>query len=139
VVVDPQCGVGECALEGRRDPLTGCRSPSTCEPCTSCPGTAPVCGTDYRTWPNACLATARGVEVLHEGGCSPREGLGCGPGDWCGDWNLYCGLQSLRCTLRQACFTDEDCARAQQTLVLCTDGGIAPLSCLSHACVPQCG
>jgi hypothetical protein len=132
----PTCGVGECAQEGPRLP-GGCKAPSTCVACASCPGVAPVCGDDFATYQNACLATGAGVGVLHQGACTSHEGLACETNDWCGT-TLYCGVARARCVERPSCFDDADCPLAVQATVLCGDGGVAALECVAHRCLTKC-
>jgi hypothetical protein len=132
----PSCGLGECVQEGQRLP-TGCKAPSTCVACATCPGVAPVCGDDFATYQNACLATGAGVGVLHESACTSHEGLACSPSTWCGS-NLYCGVVRARCVERPSCFDDADCPLALQATVLCGDGGVAPLVCVGHRCLTKC-
>ena len=110
---------------------------ATCVACASCTGTAPVCGDNFATFLNRCLAQAAGVGVLHDGACLPHEGLECVTNDWCGR-DLYCGTVTARCQAKPTCVGDLDCRLVVDKTVLCGDGGIATLVCQAHRCLSRC-
>lgn len=141
----PTCDPTQCVLPGGVDPDTGCFVESVCGNCQSCPSTTSyVCGLNGATYQNGCYAEAAGTKVLYAGSCNRGEQHRCqGPQDCFG--NQYCrdtepdaGVE-LRCTRRNTCVHDVDCAEALGGVtVLCPDGGIAPLGCTGFKCVTRC-
>ncbi len=150
-VADPVCGKDECLFPGAPG-LDGCQTAQVCRTCASSCGNEwnPVCGTDYATYQNGCLALAAGVQVLHEGYCWWAEGVQCsgpaGSTTVCGpSGNFYCrdtcptcdGLRPMRCTGLGNCLSDLDCPAGLATE--CSDGGTPTWSCQQHRCTPACG
>ena len=64
------CPSGQVCEPGRPRP-----NPGFCRPAAPhCARTdRPVCAEDNNTWPNACVARAAGIRILHEGLCLPRR------------------------------------------------------------------
>ena len=61
----PDCEIGDESLRPEIC-ILGCVIPNPC----GCPAVyEPVCGADYRTYPNKCEAACRGVPIRHEGEC----------------------------------------------------------------------
>ena len=67
---DPDNGAGFCQFE-----MGVCSGPGTCMIMpTICDGVyAPVCGCDYLTYENECLANSKGVSVMYEGECKEEK------------------------------------------------------------------
>lgn len=66
------CLGGEVCAEGQCRPAPGCDAQCVGEPAE------PVCGADGSSYPNACVAMCRGVEVVAEGPCAEDECRGDG-------------------------------------------------------------
>ncbi len=73
------CETGGCFGLRRLAPESGCPT-CACQPtfaqeavsCAACPvDPAPVCGSDGRTWLNACRARCAGARILYAGACDP--------------------------------------------------------------------
>lgn len=136
----PTCGPNECLLAGGLQP-NGCLSPLVCGSCRSCPlEYIPVCGVNFATYNNRCLAQQAGVAVLHDGECLRREGHACQHEVDCASGNLFCrdmGEGVKRCSRVGTCTTDDDCGRVG-VVVSCGDGGLATLVCGDHRCNARC-
>jgi hypothetical protein len=136
----PPCAANECLLPGGLEP-TGCEAPLVCASCRSCPlDSIPVCGVNFSTYDNRCLAQQARVAVLHDGACLPREGHACQHDIDCGAGTLFCrdmGTGVKRCSRVGTCTVDEDCGRVS-VVVPCGDGGLATLVCGEHRCTARC-
>ena len=137
--VDPVCGAGECLLPGGLDG-SGCFAASVCGECQGCSlDSAPVCGRNFATYSNACLAQAAGTQVMHTGECNRGEGFTCeGRGDC--HYNQICrdlGASGLRCSLIGTCTVDADCD-AVTSVVSCGDAGVASFVCRAERCAAVC-
>ena len=108
------CPSGQmCVMTGPRFPDQSgtCRSPQTPPGGgghTICPQIfKPVCGVNNITYPNACIAGARGVAVAHDGACTPMTPPRPRPPQVCPDiYRPVCGRDGTtypnRCTARAA-------------------------------------
>ena len=56
----------------------------------------PVCGTDYRSYPNPSFAACNCAAILHNGSCLNGEGTVCVDGGPCGT-SLYCAPSLGHC------------------------------------------
>lgn len=137
VVSPTTCGATECLVPGGLD-ARGCRGPDVCVTCSSCSGRyEPVCGKNFATWLNACVANAAGVGVVHDGDCDWREGslcvdqLDCAGNQFCRDFG---GLK--RCTRAGSCTVDADCEHLSTTPTC--DGGIGSWVCRAERCAATC-
>lgn len=143
VISTPACGVNECLLPGGLDAL-GCKKSPTCQTCaSSCSlDRDPVCGKNFSTYDNECLAQLAGTTVAHGGECGWGEGMRCfGPhecqyGQFCRSVPTTSGAE-LHCAQWGTCTTDADCDFVQQ-VVLCSDAGIAELHCVNERCAARC-
>lgn len=137
-VEDPVCDGGLCLLPGGLDG-NGCFAPSVCGECQACSlNYEPVCGRNFATYTNACLAHAAGTEVMHTGECSRGEGFTCeGVGDCY--YNQFCRNfgGELRCARIGTCSVDADCA-AVTSVVSCGDAGVASWICREDRCATVC-
>lgn len=138
-VTNPVCDAGQCALPGGLDG-NGCFAPGVCGECQGCSlDYAPVCGRNFATYSNACLAVAAGTQVMHTGECSRGEGFNCeGVGDCY--YNQFCrdfGGGRMQCALRGTCSVDADCA-AVTAVVSCGDAGLAEWVCRAERCSAVC-
>ena len=137
-VSEPLCGAGQCLVEGGRD-ANGCEVAGVCVDCQSCPGTiAPVCGKNFASYQNACLAERAGTTVLHDGECDRLEGTPCFEKYDCLG-NQYCrddGQQKV-CARVGTCITDDDCQWVT-SVVSCGDAGVAPWVCRNERCTASC-
>lgn len=115
--VDPATSCPTCACQ-----TTFAQEAASCRACPLDP--APVCGSDGRTWLNACRARCAGARILYGGACDPS-----------------CTLAPEGCTL--------DCAHgllpaaeAGGDCLRCACAGPAPLDCPAfgaNACVTLAG
>ena len=138
-VADPLCGPAQCLLPGGLDG-DGCRLPAVCGACQSCSTSyEPVCGRNFATYANACLAAAAGTTVMHDGECSRGEGFTCeGEGDCYS--NQFCrdfGDGGLHCARIGTCSVDADCD-AVTSVVPCADAGLADWVCRGDRCAAVC-
>ena len=89
----------------------------------------PVCGCDNKTYSNACMAAAVGVNVAYEGECEP-EPTPCKTNDDCG-WNSYCSKELGDCggvgTCRER---PEECPRIWEPVCGC-DHMMYPNECIA--------
>ncbi len=137
-VSEPTCGPNECLLPGGLD-ARGCAAPSVCAACASCAdGFEPVCGKNFATYGNACLAEAAGTTVMHTSECSRYEGSACVDRSDC-PFNQVCREtgQGRHCALVGTCTVDADCA-AVTSVAPCGDAGVATWVCRSERCAAQC-
>lgn len=139
-VTDPVCGLDQCLLPGGLDP-TGCAAANVCGSCAGCSGNyEPVCGKNFGTYDNACLAQAAGTTVMHDGECSRGEGYGCEDRGDCWYSNQFCrdfGGGQKRCARKGTCTVDADCSVVTAT-VSCGDAGVAQYVCRDERCAPVC-
>ena len=138
-ITPPTCGVNECLLPSGVDAL-GCKRSPSCAACvSSCPlDFEPVCGKNFATYDNACLAQLAGTTVAHDGECGWNEGARCfGPFEC--QHGQFCRTigSEQHCSKWGTCSTDADCDLVPQ-VVLCADAGIATLHCQSERCAPRC-
>ena len=138
--VDPVCGPGACLVTGGLDEK-GCTAAAVCSPCNSCTGLniAPVCGKNFATYDNRCLADAAGTTVMHDGECARGEGLTCEARSDC-PFNQICrdfADAGLRCARVGTCTVDADC-EAVTSVLACGDAGIAPWFCRDQKCAALC-
>jgi hypothetical protein len=149
-VAQVTCAADQCALPGGYDAQTGCPQSEVCGACLSC-GTEvkPVCGDNFATYQNACLAQAAGATVLHAGACQTYEGRRCDgyavgsrgncvSGQYCRDACPDCEASQLVCTRVGTCVVDADCPAGITGTALCPDSSIAPLACSDGVCVVKC-
>ena len=123
----PLCPPYQCVFGAGTGP-DGCQGPPFCAPCCTCPDVnAPVCGTNYQTYPSApCEASCAGAGVLHQGACEPFEGMDCmnatcAGGQYCRDACPTCDMANLRCTLNGACLLDSDCPAGNPPPIGCAN------------------
>ena len=136
-VASPTCGAGECLVGGGTS-STGCALAGTCVACDCSADVRPVCGVDFGTYENDCWRARAGVDLLHDGPCSAREGLDCVvDGDCFGDQFCRGTDAGARCSLRGTCSVDADCLKVRG-VVACGDAGAARLRCEALRCVPHC-
>jgi len=90
---------GECQEEpdggpdaGADDGLDGCECPDVDEP---------VCGSDGRTYKNACTMECMGVDLSHEGRCAVHEDCSCSAGPTPSTAGLWTLLGALLLLLRR--------------------------------------
>ncbi len=138
VPANPTCDATQCLLPGGLD-AKGCFAAPVCGACMSCSNVyEPVCGKNFGTYTNACLAQAAGTQVLHDGECDRGEGATCaGLGDCY--YNQVCRSVNaeLRCSRRGTCTVDADCD-AVTSVVSCGDAGVADWVCRNERCAASC-
>lgn len=136
---DPTCGAGQCLLAGGLDEK-GCIAARVCGDCQSCTNDhEPVCGKNFATYTNSCVARLAGTQVMHSGECARGEGLTCEARIDC-YYNQLCrdlGDAGQRCALIGTCSVDADCA-AVTSVVPCGDAGVASWTCRAERCAAVC-
>lgn len=134
----PTCAADQCLLPGGLD-TNGCLADGVCGACLSCSQNyEPVCGRNFSTYSNACLAQAAGTTVMHDGECDQREGMTCsGLGDC--PYQQVCRAVDgvLRCARVGTCTVDDDC-KAVTSVVSCGDAGVATWTCRAERCAATC-
>jgi len=137
-VAQPQCSVGECLLPGGLDEKS-CKRAGVCVVCMSCSTVSqPVCGKNFSTYDNACLAQLAGTTVLHDGDCDRGEGATCLGREDC-QYNQFCRTfgTSQQCARVGTCSTDADCDFVT-SVVSCGDAGVADWVCRNERCTASC-
>ena len=134
----PICAANECLLPGGLD-VKGCEVAPVCGACMSCTADfEPVCGKNFATYSNACLAQAAGTSVLHSGECDYREGSTCLSRQDCASTEVCRNVSGvMRCARVGTCSVDADCD-AITSVVSCGDAGIADWVCRDERCAAQC-
>jgi len=102
----------------------------------------PVCGEDFRNYPDMCYAECQDLEWRHDGDCLPGEGMWCGgiQGQACESEDLFClvphGCMDCtgECIMLGSCMEPEDCIGQPLSVDDC-DGH---WTCADHACAWIC-
>ncbi len=143
--VSPTCGVNQVYLMNGVDAL-GCPAPMVCVDAGLCEGEGhePVCGRNFESYQHRCYAEAAGTTVMHTGQCQYREGAPCVVEEDCPYYRTFCrdmtvdgGAPQRHCAQAGTCTVDADCAHVT-SVVQCSDGGLASLSCEAERCVASC-